>query len=182
MQVLQQSLTMQHTATKVRTRKPSINSKKEECLTELQNLKSQENEASPNGISEDAPDILAFRKELDAIAQKHLGAALKNNTTSTLSVNTGSGSVNTGKFDASQHAGPDDSDMSELEIFNRPNQGIFDAASYDEEGVVTDFNNLPTKVDVSPISTLRIHNIHPQSQILGDPKSSMQTRSRVQQH
>ncbi|GKE85398.1 hypothetical protein Tco_1559140, partial [Tanacetum coccineum] len=34
-------------------------------------------EASPNGISEDSPDILAFRKELDAIAQKHLGAALQ---------------------------------------------------------------------------------------------------------
>ncbi|GJZ17409.1 putative ribonuclease H-like domain-containing protein [Tanacetum coccineum] len=28
----------------------------------------------------------------------------------------------------------------------------------------------------------RIHNIHPKSQILGDPKSSVQTRSRVQQH
>ncbi|GJX16433.1 putative ribonuclease H-like domain-containing protein, partial [Tanacetum coccineum] len=170
-----------NSAAKVGTRKPSTNSKKEECLTELQNLKSQEKEASPNGISEDAPDILAFRKELDAIAQKHLGAALENNTTSTPSVNTGSGSVNTGKFDASQHADPDDSDMPELEIFNRPKQGIFDAASYDEEGVVTDFNNLPTEVAVSPIPTLRIHNIHPQSQILGDPKSSVQTRSRVKQ-
>ncbi|GKA51288.1 putative ribonuclease H-like domain-containing protein, partial [Tanacetum coccineum] len=53
-----------------------------------------------------------------------------------------------------------------------------DAAFYDEEGVVTDFNNLPTEVAVSPIPTLRIHNIHPQSQIPGDPKSSVQTRSR----
>ncbi|GJU67394.1 putative ribonuclease H-like domain-containing protein [Tanacetum coccineum] len=48
-----------------------------------------------------------------------------------------------------------------------------------EEGMVHDFNNLPTEVVVSPIPTLRIHNIHPQSQILGDPKSSVQTRSRV---
>ncbi|GJT03250.1 putative ribonuclease H-like domain-containing protein [Tanacetum coccineum] len=173
---------VQHTAAKVGTRKPSTNSKKEECLTELQNLKSQEKEASPNGISEDAPDILAFRKELDAIAQKHLGATLENKITSTSSVNTSSGSVNTGKFDASQHADPDNSDILELEIFNRPKQGIFDAASYDEEGVVTDFNNLPTEVAISPIPTIRIHNIHPQSQILGDPKSSVQTRSRVQQH
>ncbi|GJR53340.1 putative ribonuclease H-like domain-containing protein [Tanacetum coccineum] len=172
---------VQHTAAKVGTRKPSTNSKKEECLTELQNLKSQEKEASPNGISEDAPDILAFQKELDEIAQKHLGAALENKTTSTPSVNTGSGSVNTGKFDASQHADPDDSDMPELEIFNRPKQGIFDAASYDEEGVVTDFNNLPTEVAVSPIPTLRIHSIHPKNQILGDPKSAVQTRSKVQQ-
>ncbi|GJT09816.1 putative ribonuclease H-like domain-containing protein [Tanacetum coccineum] len=138
---------VQHTAAKVGTRKPSTNSKKEECLTELQNLKSQEKEASPNGISEDAPDILAFRKELDAIAQKHLGAALENKTTN-------------------------DSDMPELEIFNRPKQGIFDAASYDEEGVVTDFNNLPTEVAVSPIPTLRIHNIHPKNQILRDPKKN----------
>ncbi|GKF38485.1 putative ribonuclease H-like domain-containing protein, partial [Tanacetum coccineum] len=47
--------------------------------------------------------------------------------------------------------------------------------------MVHDFNNLPIEVVVSPIPTLRIHNIHPQSQILGDPKSSMQTRSRVKQ-
>ncbi|GJW58036.1 putative ribonuclease H-like domain-containing protein, partial [Tanacetum coccineum] len=125
---------VQHTAAKVGTRKPSTNSNKEEY----------------------APDILAFRKELDTIAQKHLGAALEKKTTSTPSVNIGSESVNTGKFDASQHADPDDSDMPELKIFNRPKQGIFDEAS--------------------------IHNIHPQSQILGDPKSSVQTRRRVQQH
>ncbi|GJY99588.1 uncharacterized mitochondrial protein-like protein [Tanacetum coccineum] len=30
----------------------------------------------------------------------------------------------------------------------------------------------------SPTPTLRIHNIHPKSQILGDPKSAMQTRSK----
>ncbi|GJZ27853.1 putative ribonuclease H-like domain-containing protein [Tanacetum coccineum] len=48
--------------------------------------------------------------------------------------------------------------------------------------MVHDFNNLPTEVAVSPIPTLRIHNIHPQSQILGDPKSYVQTRSIVQQH
>ncbi|GJV93597.1 putative ribonuclease H-like domain-containing protein, partial [Tanacetum coccineum] len=61
-------------------------------------------------------------------------------------------------------------------------KGIFDEASYDDEGMVYDFKNLPTEVAVSPIPTLRIHNIHPQSQILGDPKLSVQTRSRVQQH
>ncbi|GJQ97098.1 putative ribonuclease H-like domain-containing protein, partial [Tanacetum coccineum] len=151
MQVLQKVTSkVQHTASG--TRKPSTNSKKEECLTELQNLKSQEKEASPNGISEDAPDILAFRKELDEIAQKHLGAALENSTTSTPSVNTGSGSVNTSTFDASQHADSDDSDMPELEIFNRPKQGIFDEAYYDEEGMVYDFNNLPTEEEPKKIS------------------------------
>ncbi|GJZ43064.1 ribonuclease H-like domain-containing protein, partial [Tanacetum coccineum] len=114
-------------------------------------------------------------EELDELAQKHLREVPKNKATSTNSVNFGSGSANT------QPTNQDDSDMPELTIFNNPHKGIFDEASYEDEGVVHDFNNLPTKVAVSPIPTLRIHNIHPQSQILGDPKSSVQTRSRVQQ-
>ncbi|GJT57623.1 putative ribonuclease H-like domain-containing protein [Tanacetum coccineum] len=81
----------------------------------------------------------------------------------------------------SQHADQDDSAMPELTIFNMPQKGIFDEDFYDDEGLVHDFNNLPIEVAVSPIPTLRIHNNHPQSQILGDPKSSMQTRSKVQQ-
>ncbi|GJY56939.1 putative ribonuclease H-like domain-containing protein [Tanacetum coccineum] len=85
------------------------------------------------------------------------------NTTSTPSVNTGSGSVNTGG--GSVNTGK-----------------ILLKLPYDEEGVVHDFNNLPTEVAVSPIPTLRIHNIHPQSQILGDPKSIVQTRSKVKIH
>ncbi|GJT13894.1 putative reverse transcriptase domain-containing protein [Tanacetum coccineum] len=92
--------------------------KERRVFDKASNLKSQEKEASPNGVSEDTSDILAFRKELDEIAQKHLGAALEK-ITSTPSVNTG----------------------------KQPKQGIFDAASYDEEGVVTDFNNLPTEVE-----------------------------------
>ncbi|GKC88573.1 putative ribonuclease H-like domain-containing protein, partial [Tanacetum coccineum] len=142
----------------------------------LQNLKTQEKEAYSTGISEDTPEILAFRRELDELAPKHLREVPKNKATSTTSVNSSSGPVNT------QHADQDDSDMPELTIFNKPQKGIFDEASYDDEGMVHDFNNLPTEVAVSPIPTLRIHNIHPQSQILGDPKSSVQTRSRVQQN
>ncbi|GJX72146.1 putative ribonuclease H-like domain-containing protein [Tanacetum coccineum] len=144
---------VKYTAAKVGTRKHSIDSKEEECLIELQNLKAQEKEASPTGILEVVPDILTFQRELDAIAQKHLGAVPENNTTSTTSVNTGSGV-----------------------------DGIFDKASYDAEGVVHDFNNLPTEIAVSPAPTLRVHNIHPQSQILGDPKSAVQTRSKVKIH
>ncbi|GJY31725.1 putative ribonuclease H-like domain-containing protein [Tanacetum coccineum] len=83
--------------------------------------------------------------------------------------------VNTGELD------PDVSPMLELEIFHKSETGIFDEASYDEEGVVTDFNSLPTEIEVSPTPTLRIHNIHLKSQILGDPKSAMQTRSKMQQ-
>ncbi|GKB07833.1 hypothetical protein Tco_0836117 [Tanacetum coccineum] len=167
---------VRHTTSKVGPRKSSTNSKAEEFLTELQNLKTQEKEAYSTGISEDTPEILAFRREFDELASKHLREVPKNNVTSTTSVNSGSGLVNT------QDAAQDDSDMPELTIFNKPQKGIFDEASYDDEGMVHDFNNLPTEVVVSPIPTLRIHNIHPQSQILGDPKSSVQTRSRVQQN
>ncbi|GKF85263.1 hypothetical protein Tco_0250161, partial [Tanacetum coccineum] len=35
-------------------------------------------------------------------------------------------------------------------------------------------------MDDSPISKSRIHSIHPTSQILGDPKSAVQTRSKVE--
>ncbi|GKA31421.1 ribonuclease H-like domain-containing protein, partial [Tanacetum coccineum] len=135
---------VRHTAAKVRPRKSSTNSKAKEFLTELQNLKTQEKEAYSTGISEDTPEILAFRRELDELAPKQLREVPTNKATSTTSVNSGSGSVN------SQHADQDDSDMPELTIFNKPQKGIFDEASYDDEGMVYDFNNLPTKVAEEP--------------------------------
>ncbi|GKB15224.1 hypothetical protein Tco_0849147 [Tanacetum coccineum] len=131
---------------------------KEEILTEPQ----QEKKASSTDTSEDNPKILAFRRELEEIALKHLGKVSENTSTSTPSVNTGSESVNTGSFD------PDDSPMPELEIFHKSETGNFNEASYDEEGVITDFNNLLTEIEVSPTPTLRIHNIHSKSQILSD--------------
>ncbi|GJT20725.1 putative ribonuclease H-like domain-containing protein [Tanacetum coccineum] len=162
--------TVRNTEEKAESRKSSTNSKKEEILTELQ----QEKKASSTDTSEDNPKIQAFRRELEEIALKHLGKVSENTTTSTTSVNTGSQTVNTGRLD------DDDSPMPELEIFHKSETGIFDEASYDEEGVITDFNSLPTEIEVSPTPTLRIHNIHPKSQILGDPKSAVQTRSKVQ--
>ncbi|GJT09184.1 putative ribonuclease H-like domain-containing protein [Tanacetum coccineum] len=111
---------------------------------------------------------------MEQITLKNLGTVPENNSTSTPSVNTGSQTVNTDRLDH------DDSPMPELEIFHKSETGIFDEASYDEEGVITDFNSLLTKIEVSPTPTLRIHNIHPKSQILGDPKSAVQTRSKVQ--
>ncbi|GJW01894.1 putative ribonuclease H-like domain-containing protein, partial [Tanacetum coccineum] len=167
--------TIKHSATKVRPRKSSTNSKEEKSLTELQNLQPQEKEAFSTGISEDTLEILAFRRDLDQLAQKHLREVTTTKATSPNSVTSGSEPANTQPVDQ------DDSDMPELTIFNKPQKGIFDKASYDEEGMVHDFNNLPTEVAVSPILTLRIHNIHLQSQILGAPKSSLQTRSRVKQ-
>ncbi|GKB17523.1 putative ribonuclease H-like domain-containing protein [Tanacetum coccineum] len=48
------------------------------------------------------------------------------------------------------------------------------------EGAVADFTNLETTVNVSPIPTSRIHSIHPTTQILGDPTSVVQTRSKIE--
>ncbi|GJW27148.1 hypothetical protein Tco_0040959 [Tanacetum coccineum] len=152
------------------SRTSSIKSKKEKILTDLQ----QEKKDLSTDTSEDNSKIQAFRRELEDIALKHLGTVPENNSTSTPSVNTGSQTVNTGRLDH------DDSSMPELEIFHKSETGIFDEASYDEDGVITDFNSLPTEIEVSPTPTLRIHSIHPKSQILGDPKSAVQTRSKVQ--
>ncbi|GJX02616.1 ribonuclease H-like domain-containing protein [Tanacetum coccineum] len=145
---------VRHTASKVRPRKSSTNSKQRCFRQSFQNLKTQRGGYS-TGIQKDTPEISSFRRELDELAPKHLREVPKNKATSTTSVNSGSGPVNT------QHADQDDSDMPELTIFNKPQKGIFDEASYDDEGMVHDFNNLPTEVAVSPIPTLRIHNIHP---------------------
>nr|GEW12889.1 copia protein [Tanacetum cinerariifolium] len=42
-----------------------------------------------------------------------------------------------------------------------------------------DFIDLETTINVSPIPTSRIHSIHPTTQILRDPTSTVQTRSKV---
>nr|GEV90443.1 putative ribonuclease H-like domain-containing protein [Tanacetum cinerariifolium] len=74
----------------------------------------------------------------------------------------------------------DDPSMPHLEdIYTSLSKGIFTDSSYDDEGVVTDFNNLEITVNVSPTPTTRIHTIHPKTQILGDPMSAIQTRSKV---
>ncbi|GJR27775.1 ribonuclease H-like domain-containing protein [Tanacetum coccineum] len=74
----------------------------------------------------------------------------------------------------------DDSQIPALEdIYDNPSDGIFTNASYDDEGAVADFTNLESIVIVSPIPTSRIHSIHLTTQILGDLKSAVQTRSKV---
>ncbi|GJV57476.1 putative ribonuclease H-like domain-containing protein, partial [Tanacetum coccineum] len=74
----------------------------------------------------------------------------------------------------------DDSQIPALkDIYGNPSDGIFTNASNDDEGVVADFTNLETNVNVSPIPTSRIHFIHPTTQILEDPTSAVHTRSKV---
>ncbi|GJV46810.1 ribonuclease H-like domain-containing protein [Tanacetum coccineum] len=83
--------------------------------------------------------------------------------------------------DLTHYDDQDDSQIPALEdIYDNPNNGMFANASYDDEGAVADFTNLETTVKVSPIPTSRIHSIHPKTQILGDPTSTVQTRSKIE--
>ncbi|GJR05983.1 hypothetical protein Tco_0528967 [Tanacetum coccineum] len=66
-----------------------------------------------------------------------------------------------------------------MDIYDNPSNGIFTNASYDDEGAMADFTNLETTMNVSSIPTSRIHSIHPSTQILRDPTSAVQTRSKV---
>nr|GEV81560.1 putative ribonuclease H-like domain-containing protein [Tanacetum cinerariifolium] len=75
---------------------------------------------------------------------------------------------------------PDDPSMPHLkDIYVSLSKGIFTDLSYDDKGVITDFNNLETTVNVSPTPTTRIHTIHPKTQILGDHMSVVHARSKV---
>lgn len=60
----------------------------------------------------------------------------------------------------------------------QPKPGLFHSASYDTEFGPT-VNNLDAKIDVPPTATKRIHNAHPLSKIIGDPKDPVRTRSTV---
>ncbi|GKB05343.1 putative ribonuclease H-like domain-containing protein, partial [Tanacetum coccineum] len=62
-----------------------------------------------------------------------------------------------------------------------PNDGIFSGAYDDEDmDVEADFNNMDNTIDISPIPTLIVYKDHPKGQILGDPKSAVQTRGKIQ--
>ncbi|GKA56603.1 hypothetical protein Tco_0755675 [Tanacetum coccineum] len=122
---------------------------------------------SSTPISKSADDIMTFRKELDALALKHLGPVPTTVPTSTNPVNTGSINLNTAFEEVN---------TGNTEVIS-PSADHEEEASYDDEGIISDFNNLPDEVDVPTNPTLRIHNAHPQSQILGDPNTPVQTRS-----
>ncbi|GJV32524.1 putative ribonuclease H-like domain-containing protein [Tanacetum coccineum] len=64
------------------------------------------------------------------------------------------------------------------DIHHHSDTGIFSSSSYDDE-FGADLNNLASTVEVSPVATKRINTIHPQSLIIGDHTSAVQTRSKV---
>ncbi|GJR09483.1 putative ribonuclease H-like domain-containing protein [Tanacetum coccineum] len=162
-------------------------------MDELERLKRQEKEANE--------EAEALRKKFEQETENLViqeGAAKPSSTnifstvstpakaSSTNLVNTVSIPVST----ASPHEGlslsdptnpeEDDSEIPPLEdIYQNSTNGIFTTSSYDDEGVVADFTNLETVVNVSPIPTLRIHCSHPLALILGDPTLAVQTRSKV---
>nr|GEX44192.1 hypothetical protein [Tanacetum cinerariifolium] len=58
--------------------------------------------------------------------------------------------------------------------------GIFSSSSYDDEFSAA-LNNVVSNVEVSTVTTTRLNTIHPQSLIIEDPTSAVQTRSKVKQ-
>ncbi|GKB74755.1 putative ribonuclease H-like domain-containing protein, partial [Tanacetum coccineum] len=143
-------------------------------IEELERLKRQEK------VANDAAK--ALRKEFAQNTEDLLIQAGAARATSTNIVNTVSLSVSTaGIFSTGgPSADYDDSQIPALEdIHHNPSNGIFTNASYEDEGAEADFTNLETTINVSPIPTSRIHTIHPKTQILRDPTSAIQTRSKV---
>ncbi|GKA85211.1 putative ribonuclease H-like domain-containing protein [Tanacetum coccineum] len=63
-----------------------------------------------------------------------------------------------------------------------PKDGVFSTNSFDaEEGGVADYNNMDPTIDVPSTPTLRIHKIHPQSQIIGKSTAGVQTRRKLKE-
>ncbi|GJZ66008.1 putative ribonuclease H-like domain-containing protein [Tanacetum coccineum] len=95
-----------------------------------------------------------------------------------------------GSFPLNVNDLPDDPLMPDLEdTAEVQNTGIFGSAFDDEDldtynspladqvmGTEADFNNIESLTVFSPIPTTRVHSIHPKDQIIGDPKSAVQTR------
>ncbi|GJY32720.1 putative ribonuclease H-like domain-containing protein [Tanacetum coccineum] len=119
----------------------------------------------------------------DLLLQAGVARATSTNTVNTISTPISTASplsgFSTGGSDLT-NTDQDDSQIPALEdIYDNLSDEIFTNASYDDESAVADFTNLETTVNVSPIPTSRIHSIHPTTQILGDPTSAVQTRSKV---
>ncbi|GJW16137.1 putative ribonuclease H-like domain-containing protein [Tanacetum coccineum] len=119
----------------------------------------------------------AFLEEFERLKRQEKEA---NDAAEALRKDTANSSGGPSYPDLTNYADQDDSQIPALEDFyDNPNDGIFTNASYDDEGTVTDFTNLESTVNVSPIPTSRIYFIRPTTQILGDLKSVVQTRSKV---
>nr|GEV73544.1 hypothetical protein [Tanacetum cinerariifolium] len=169
-----------------KTNEDPVDQEDQAFLDELESLKRQANEA------DDAAETLrkTFAKINTASTPVNIASTLVN--TASTPVNTASTPVNTASpsrnvsaarpsyLDLSTSANQDDSQVPSLEDISKVlNDGIFTSASIDDEDAVADFINLESTVNVSPIPQSRIHSIHPTTQILRDPTSVVQKRSKV---
>nr|GEX96820.1 hypothetical protein [Tanacetum cinerariifolium]GEX99772.1 hypothetical protein [Tanacetum cinerariifolium] len=111
-------------------------------LKELEKLKRQEKKAN------DAAGSLRKEATHDIQNASTSSTNVINIVSTPLSTVGPSRAFNDGKLsypDPSKYAFPDDPSMPHLEdIYASPSEGIFTDSSYDDEGVVTDFNNLET--------------------------------------
>ncbi|GJU08777.1 retrovirus-related pol polyprotein from transposon TNT 1-94 [Tanacetum coccineum] len=119
---------------------------------------------------EDDQNVQDFRAELDnLLVQQKEGYANSTNRVSTVSPSisaVGQSFINANDL-LTDPLMPDLEDTTDL-----LNTGIFSGAYDDEDvGAEADLNNLETTMNVSPISTTRIHKHHPKDQIIGDINS-----------
>nr|GEV92764.1 hypothetical protein [Tanacetum cinerariifolium] len=152
--------------TNCKTSKKPVSQVKQIFQEELEKLKRQENEAND-----------AARKEATHEIQD-----VNTNSTNLLNVVSVPVSVvgPSRALSDDEPSYPDDPLMPYLkDIYDSPSARIFTNLSYDDEGVVIDFNNLKTTVNLSPTPTTRIYTFHPKTQILRDPLLAVHTRSKV---
>ncbi|GKD57309.1 putative ribonuclease H-like domain-containing protein [Tanacetum coccineum] len=121
----------------------------------------------------------AFLEELEKFNRAARASSTNTVNTASTPVSTASPSGGLSYTDLTNSDQDDTQIPAFKDSYDNPNDGIFTNASYDNEGAVVDFTNLKTIVNISPIPTSRIHSVHPSTQILGDPKSAVQTRSKV---
>nr|GEW31535.1 hypothetical protein [Tanacetum cinerariifolium] len=173
-----------------------VNKEDQTYRDELDELMSQEKEVS------DAADALRQEFEQGCIDQRGVTNSGSTNSFNTIShsVNVASTSVTFSANGPSSphldafipantllHVDQDDSQIPNLEDIAKLHiTGIFNSA-YDDDldifnslvqsvGAEADFNSLKSSTIVSPIPTHRVHLDHPKDQIIGDPKSAVQTK------
>ncbi|GJX69345.1 putative ribonuclease H-like domain-containing protein [Tanacetum coccineum] len=109
------------------------------------------------------------RKEFEAQCNMHNLSGKATKASSTNSFNTVSTPVNAASASRTYNDAGSSFVPLDLDTYNSP---------YADQvmGAEVDFNNMEPSTVVSPIPSTRVHSIHPKDQILGDPRSAVQTR------
>nr|GEU58752.1 hypothetical protein [Tanacetum cinerariifolium] len=168
-------------------------SAEENFLTELAKLKDQEQQVTtdaeelwtPASVDDVLPSFIPVSTGLVPVPTSSIPVA-------TCSVPVPAGDTTVPTDDVPVHTGNSTESMfndkpttrfpcpSDLGNHN-PLPDIFSSSSYDDE-FDTVLNNVDSSVQVSPVPTKRILTIHPQSMIIGDPTSVVQTQNMVKQN